>query len=465
MSLLTMIGSTWLNYLWVQSLNILPLALFIVPFSLMFNRKLPQITFGLWIILILRLLLPAEYGINPMIVSPNLIPTYEPEMVAFLQEVNLKYELDIRSDRSETLWELAIPILTILTVVGTLFKLGYLIYKRRRFSQVSLTPILEGPVHEKLDFWKQRFHIRRRVKLFSGNHPHAPHTSGSLNPRIILHEKSLETGHHLDSIFVHELGHIQRWDDLFILLSQSVMSLFFFHPLMWIAQYYLSESREMSVDQMVVSRKYLSREDYGSTLIDAAVMPSSQHLATTFSTSKNRIKKRILALKGTHLMQARTATLILVLSLPLLGISWIAPNNSIPQAHGISSQFIAPLENIRVTSGFGERMHPLKKKVLNHGGVDLAGKTGTPVMATADGVVVSSKFEKGWGNTIRLVHDEAYSSVYAQLNRILVKPNQTVKQGDIIGHVGSTGNSTGPHLHFELRHKNQRVNPTDYIDF
>lgn len=164
-------------------------------------------------------------------------------------------------------------------------------------------------------------------------------------------------------------------------------------------------------------------------------------------------------------MQYRTARLILILTLPLLGISWVSPTNTPVKTKETSVQFIATLKNIWVTSPFGKRKAPFKGQNADHTGIDLAGKTGTSVKATADGIVSLAKPDKSWGNIIRINHASGYSSVYAHLDKILVKPNQTVEQGDIIGKVGSSGKSTGPHLHFELRHDNKPVNPADYIDF
>ena len=465
MSLLTTLGTVWLNYLWIQSMNILPLAILLIPFTLLLIRKLPQVVFGLWIILLLRLVIPVEYGFTPITFTQSLVQQYSDEMLHLPLELVNSHPLTSDMQRVSKPWANTIPSLTLLILLGSLLKLGSVIYTRRKFSRFPLIPIIDDPINDKLKVWKQKFNIRRSIKLFRSSHPYAPHTSGFLNPRIILPQDSSVSDQHLDSILVHEMGHIIRWDDLFILLSHTITSLFFFHPLVWLAQHFLSESREMAVDQMVVSRRYLSLTDYGSALIDAAVNPYSQSLATPFSAPKAQIKKRIIALKGNQFMQARTAKLILMLTIPLLGISWISPPSTAPKPQDTGLQFISPLENVRVTSTFGKRMHPIKKKELDHGGIDLAGKTGTPVKATAAGVVSSAKFEKGWGNTIRIEHAGEYASVYAQLDKILVQPNQTIKQGDIIGQVGSSGNSTGPHLHFEIRHNNKRENPADFISF
>jgi murein DD-endopeptidase MepM/ murein hydrolase activator NlpD len=464
MSHLISLGPAWLNYLWVQSLNILPLGFIIVPFSLLFARKLPQVTFGLWIILLLRLIVPAEFGLTSIPFSSSFISDFEGEMLSFPQEYRLSHSPGISFKNEAHRGDLITPILVMLTLLGTTIKAGSIVYRRRKYSHLPLTPILDGPLHGKLISWRLKFNIHRNIQLFQSPHPYAPHTSGSLFPRIILPQNASGSGKHLDAILAHEMGHIARWDDLFILLSQAIMSLFFFHPLVWMAQHYLSESREMAVDQLILSRRYLSVTEYGSALIEAAVLPSARHLAIGFAAPKARIKKRIIALKGKKVMQTRTARLILILSLPLFGISWIAPETGIQQTSSASTQFIAPLKDMRITSAYGDRMHPIKKKMMHHGGIDLAGKTGTPVMATADGVVSSAKFEKGWGNTIRLEHGGDYSSVYAQLDKILVTENQHVKQGDIIGQVGSSGTSTGPHLHFEIRQNNERLDPADVLN-
>lgn len=115
-------------------------------------------------------------------------------------------------------------------------------------------------------------------------------------------------------------------------------------------------------------------------------------------------------------------------------------------------QFLrSPLEFSRVTSGFNpRRFHPIARKVRAHKGTDFGAPTGTPVRATADGVVVTSGRNGGHGLYIKLDHSGPYHTSYSHLSRLLVEKGQRVEQGDVIGHVGSTGASTGPHLHYEF---------------
>nr|MBF0681421.1 M23 family metallopeptidase [Pseudomonas sp.] len=120
-----------------------------------------------------------------------------------------------------------------------------------------------------------------------------------------------------------------------------------------------------------------------------------------------------------------------------------------------------PLEFTRVSSGFGARRHPVLNTLRGHKGVDYAAPTGTPIQATADGVVEFSGSQRGYGNTIVLKHHGDYSTLYAHLSRFApgLKRGQKITQGQTIGYVGSTGMSTGPHLHYEFRIAGQQIDP------
>ena len=122
----------------------------------------------------------------------------------------------------------------------------------------------------------------------------------------------------------------------------------------------------------------------------------------------------------------------------------------------------APLKFSRVSSGFSHaRRHPVTRKVQPHYGVDYAAPTGTPVMTIGDGVVTSVKYEGAGGNTVRIKHNSVYSTAYLHLSKYAkgLKVGQRVRQGDVIGYVGSTGRSTGPHLDFRVWKNGSPINP------
>jgi murein DD-endopeptidase MepM/ murein hydrolase activator NlpD len=130
---------------------------------------------------------------------------------------------------------------------------------------------------------------------------------------------------------------------------------------------------------------------------------------------------------------------------------------------GISVPSRMPLEGAALTSGFGMRNHPVLGGRRQHRGIDLAAPTGTPVYATADGVVSRADWFSSYGLYISLEHGAAMQTRYGHLSRLAVMAGDSVKKGDLIGYVGSTGRSTGPHLHYEVRIEGLAVNPIPYM--
>lgn len=122
-----------------------------------------------------------------------------------------------------------------------------------------------------------------------------------------------------------------------------------------------------------------------------------------------------------------------------------------------------PLEGARLTSNFGLRMHPVIGGLRQHKGVDLASPIGTPVYATADGFVGKAEWFSSYGNYVQIEHGGALETRYGHLSRIATVQGARVHKGDLIGFVGSTGRSTGPHLHYEVRVAGEAVNPIPYM--
>jgi hypothetical protein len=122
-----------------------------------------------------------------------------------------------------------------------------------------------------------------------------------------------------------------------------------------------------------------------------------------------------------------------------------------------------PVRSGYITSKFGYRKHPIYKKAKFHAGVDFAGKRGTPVLATADGVVVFSGWQSGYGRMVEIRHMDGLKTRYGHNQKNLVKEGDMVKKGQTIAKLGSTGRSTGPHVHFEVRKNGKAVNPLKYV--
>ena len=133
----------------------------------------------------------------------------------------------------------------------------------------------------------------------------------------------------------------------------------------------------------------------------------------------------------------------------------VRPTVSVPSS--------SPLAKMTLTSGYGMRTHPVLGGRKNHKGLDLAAPSGTPVYAPADGLIARADWFSSYGNYIQIEHGGELQTRYGHLSGFTVHAGDRVKKGDLIGYVGSTGRSTGPHLHYEVRVAGDAVDPTPYL--
>jgi murein DD-endopeptidase MepM/ murein hydrolase activator NlpD len=122
-----------------------------------------------------------------------------------------------------------------------------------------------------------------------------------------------------------------------------------------------------------------------------------------------------------------------------------------------------PMEQYRVTSGFGVRMDPFRKRLARHTGMDFSGPHHSKVRATTDGIVKETGRRGAYGLSVEVEHPFGVTTLYGHLYRINVEEGQEVRKGDVIGIQGSTGRSTGPHLHYEVRYNGARLNPAQFL--
>ncbi len=132
---------------------------------------------------------------------------------------------------------------------------------------------------------------------------------------------------------------------------------------------------------------------------------------------------------------------------------------SIPAIQPIQSKYFKG-----IGSGFGSRLHPIYKTWQFHTGIDFTAQYGAPIFATGNGTVMSAQYDNGgYGNCVRIDHGFGYTTLYGHMSRMKVTKGQKVKRGDLIGYVGSTGMSTGPHCHYEVIKNNKQINPINFF--
>ncbi len=138
-----------------------------------------------------------------------------------------------------------------------------------------------------------------------------------------------------------------------------------------------------------------------------------------------------------------------------------------PQMGGAQTAAIPsrkPVDDVRFTSDFGVRNDPFNGRHRMHQGVDIPGAIGTPIYATADGIVSRAEWAGGYGNLVEVNHGNGLQTRYGHLSKLIAEPNQRVVRGQLIGLMGSTGRSTGSHLHYEVRISGAAVNPVPYLE-
>lgn len=132
---------------------------------------------------------------------------------------------------------------------------------------------------------------------------------------------------------------------------------------------------------------------------------------------------------------------------------------SIPAIQPVTKRSIA-----RLASGFGYRIHPIYKTSILHEGIDFSAPIGTEIYATGNGTIVKVEYNgRGYGNNIVINHGFGYSTLYGHMSRFAVRPGQKIKRGDIIGYVGNTGSSTGPHVHYEVWKNGKKIDPINFF--
>jgi murein DD-endopeptidase MepM/ murein hydrolase activator NlpD len=262
---------------------------------------------------------------------------------------------------------------------------------------------------------------------------------------------------------------------------EFVVAMLWFNPFVYVHLRSIRENHEYLADSLAQS-KGPSLIEYLECLKAEAVRKFSPLPASSFKSST--IKKRIVMLTNHKSQQRKRLRYLAILPLmagilvlcqtpakPALAGSSVSPEAfyiptlSYGSTDGIPSMFPLPLEyKEKITWGYEkDAIHPITKKLTTHLGIDVAAPTGTPVYAAAGGVVRKAEEQKGWGKLVVIEHGDAFTTFYAHLNEIEVETGSRVQKGAVIGRVGNTGQSTGPHLHYEVRQQGKHLNPSDFF--
>ncbi len=283
-------------------------------------------------------------------------------------------------------------------------------------------------------------------------------------------------------IIEHEKRHAQLWHSLDLIISECFVVLLWFNPLLYLFRSDLKAIHEYQVDSELLKTD-IKTSDYLQLMLDNLTASNSQVALYNYFNGLT-IKKRIQMMTQEKSKNGILMTYLIII--PIVGVmvmsfstdaipeivkDSIAITQEKPQQDKPKKEHLIPSispiskgQYSRIAAGFGKRMDPIYKVMKMHNGIDLTAKEGVPILATADGIVSKvSDRKRGFGKMIILSHGEVYKTRYAHLSAFNVEQGDKVKQGDVIGYVGNTGKSSGPHLHYEVLKNNKPVDPKNYI--
>ncbi len=316
-----------------------------------------------------------------------------------------------------------------------------------------------------------------------------PITVGIFKKKIILSKEMLNNREY-ELILKHELFHIKNKDIEYKFLLLILNCIYWFNPIIYMFINQIDEILELNCDEFVIQGKNkFSRIEYAEILLSQIQKNQNMQyrFSINFANRRKNIMKRFSNIvdetKKKNIVNVATMSgLLILISVFIItiipNINFATQDNEILnqvlvqdeqvkgeenedlEITGETENFINPLKDkYFLTSRFGQRLHNF------HNGVDIATESGSDIVAVKSGEVIFSGYEGAYGNLVIIQHEGSIKTCYGQCSNLNVNVGDKVNQGDIIAQVGSTGNSTGPHLHFEIRINDEFVNPQDYIEF
>lgn len=275
-------------------------------------------------------------------------------------------------------------------------------------------------------------------------------------------------------ILEHEVTHVKKMHGLDLLLTEIYAIIFWFNPIIYFYRKSIKALHEYQADQGVLA-KNTKPSEYLELILNTIQNRDNHNSLSYFNNPI--IKKRIdMITKAQSKKRDVFKYILLLLFIMLVSIAFSVPKNAtktlIPELESteiskIQPPSIFPLKEFNpkhITSIYGQKgKHAKSNIILTHQGIDIKAAKGTPVMATADGTIAKASLENEWGNLLVIMHSDGYQTFYAHLDSFNVEENQTIKKGEIIGYVGSTGLSSGHHLHYEVHKGIETLNPMDFF--
>lgn len=451
------------------SASILILCILLVRYSCL--HILPKRTFVfLWGIALSRLLLPFSIPVSiDLGYFSNLTPLAQTD-IQVAQNVHENF-LYPTFPLTQSLISGISPLLIGYLMVVVILLTALLITYRKSYKEIQQSLPLNSNAF--ITDWMQNHKIMRHVTILSSDRISSPLTFGILRPKIVLPKNIDYNTQQLGYVLCHEWVHIKRLDVLWKLLSIIVVCLHWFNPLVWLMCILFNRDMEITCDEKVISmqKDEDARANYAHALIDL-IDTNSAFFPFYKGFGKSAITERIMLIMKFKSISKAGMALAVVLMVGAVMV-FISPTTS-----AIVKDTPANTSNVSATEEV-KMLWPVPDYTLislpygfsfnnqvEHSGIDITGKDikGKDVIAAMEGTVLYAENDKAdYGNYIILEHEGELTTFYGHLSENNVKAGDSVKAGDVIGQVGSTGYSTGPHLHFEVKLQGETQDPELYM--
>ncbi|WP_271782396.1 M23/M56 family metallopeptidase [Aquimarina algiphila] len=276
-----------------------------------------------------------------------------------------------------------------------------------------------------------------------------------------------------DLIIEHEKAHIQLKHSVDLIIAEFFITFFWFNPTVYLYRKSLKSIHEFQADHQVLKNK-VKTSHYMQLLLQSIAVEKPNNLYSYFNhpillkriNMMTKTKSNNIAKLKYLLLLPVCALFLIAFTKPTVDHTFMDTTTEVFEIENFPPSLF-PVQNGSINDisskyGSNSRRPKISKKKI-HRGIDIRAEEGTPVIATADGIISKASMEGDWGNLIVISHSGGYETWYAHLKSFNSKETQHIKKGEIIGYVGNTGLSTGPHLHYEVKLNGNWLNPIDYI--
>lgn len=457
-----------------------------------FEKKIgAKSQYFLWFLLIIRLTLPninlkffnmfSKINLYNTILRPSYIIT-KSEIINWFNNGLIQQNFNFYKGSSGFSLKYLLPGIWILGMLILILRLIISNIKYRHLINASKTSVGED-IKQILSEGQKRLNINVSLKAYESAFVYSPCLYGFFKPYILLPDDIKEKIdiEDLKYVIAHELAHYKRKDILIYMLIYILQIVYWFNPIIWYGLFRMKNDCEIACDALALSSfEKDEKENYGLCIIgllEESKPKSTRIITTEFINTKEYLKRRIIMIKKFKKGSYKISFITILLFILITGI-FLNNGNIEAVADDYSDKTIFvnkedtdfevmvwPVPDFtNISRNFGKRVHPITKEEKMHTGIDIPGKAGIDIIATAGGKIVLAEFDAGYGKTVIIDHGNGLATLYAHCSELLVKEGEEVTSGTVIGKIGTTGSSTAPHLHFEVRKDGEAVQPLDYIN-